>query len=254
MVVKNGGRKRAYKKRPLVKKKKVYNRQDIRQIAKNVIYKSAESKYFATSSLTSLSANGVGLEFGLVRTGYSQMRTIGFAAGSAAQVGGAGVLNYGLDPTTGNPRAIYALQHGRVFASGDANDYNMEGSYVTPSLNITTFNLQRLWHQTVDEIEAISATPYFVRVLRMCPRPIKSSRSDMDPQVDAFLDQFSQEIGVSNANFGQYELQMLKANTRKYKVFRTSVSQCARVSHGTHWTSAVELFRLGLSIMIAGNR
>lgn len=215
-------KKPVYKrKRKTVPKKRVYNKKDIRTIAKNVLMKEAESKYFSTASLFSLSGTAnSGLEFGLVRTGYSQMRTIGFAAGSAAQVGGGGVLNYGLDPTSGNPRAIYALQHGRVFASNDANGYDMEGSYVSPMLNITTFNLQRLFLNTTTESEAVNATPYFVRVLRIVPRPIKSSRSEMDPQADAFLDQYSQQIGVSNANFTQYELQMLKPNTKKYKVLQ----------------------------------
>jgi len=223
-------KKRTYRpKRKNVKKnKKCYNKGEIKKIAKNVLLGEAESKYYSTATLASLSQNdapgsvaGAGISFGLPRVGYPPMQVIGFASGSAAQVGGGGVLRYGLDPSTGNPRAIYALQHGRVFAAGDANGYAMEGSYTSPSLNITTFNLQRLIVDTLgSEVQSSITTPYFVRVVRVMPRPIKSSRSEMDPQVDLFLDQYSQEIGVSNANFKQYELQMLKVNTKKYKLIQ----------------------------------
>jgi hypothetical protein len=219
-------KKRVYRKKKTTRAKRPTYKQ-VRQIAKNVILGEAESKYYSTASLASLSQDGApgspagaGLSLGLPRTGYPQMQVIGFASGSAAQVGGGGILRYGLDPASGAPRAIYGLQHGRVFAAGDANGYAMEGSYTSPSLNITTFNLQRVIVDSLSETLAATSTPYFVRVVRVMPRPIKSSRSEMDPQVDLFLDQFSQEIGVSNGNFRQYELQMLKVNTKKYKLIQ----------------------------------
>ena len=46
------------KRKNVVKKKKVYNKQDIKQIAKNVLYKSAESKYFGCLSMDNLTNDG----------------------------------------------------------------------------------------------------------------------------------------------------------------------------------------------------
>ena len=211
--------RRNYKKKPMRKNSKGLNkteRKQTQQIAKKVLMKEAESKYFNVRTLSELSGtagDGAGLTMPISRGNYSQMRVLGFASGTGARTDNLSSLKYGLNTS------IQAIQHGRIFASGTATGFDIEGQYVTPSLSISTFNLERLYLSTSSSsADAISAVPYFVRVLRLCPRPKKGSFQTLDPETDAFLDQYSQEIGVRNTNFGHYELKMFKANSKKYQV------------------------------------
>ena len=194
-------------------------KRETREIAKKVLNSQAESKYFNVRDIDDLTNGGSGLVLVPARGSYPQMQVLGFATGTGAQTSGV-TLTYGVQPS-GAAKSIQALQHGRIFGSGDANGYDIQGSYVTPSLNTTEFNFQRITQSTTDDATAcLNTTPYMVRILRLTPRPVKGSFQDMNPNEDAFLDQFSQEIGIRAANFTHYELHLLKANSKKYKVIQ----------------------------------
>lgn len=190
-----------------------------KEIVQNEIKKEADNKYFNVRDMNEMTNGGVGLKLVPARSSYARMYVLGFATGTGAQTGGQDTLKYGYDAVDGETKSIQALQHGKIFPAGDTNGYDVQGSYVTPSLNITTFNLQRLYEAMSDQFDdALRTVPYLVRVLRLIPRPLKGSFQTMDPERDAFVDQFNQEIGIRNGNFKQYELHMLKPNTKKYSV------------------------------------
>ena len=159
--------KRSWKKKPIRKRpaKKVVTKRDVVKI----INRRAESKYFNVTPISSLKGTGdAGLSMVLARTGYPQMRVLGFQTGNGLSTNNS-AIDYGIN-------AITPLHLARIFAEGDANGYDMDGSYVTPSLAMTTFNLQRTYLDTTSgSDQAIECTPYYCRMLRLSPRPKKTS-------------------------------------------------------------------------------
>lgn len=209
------GKPRGRPRKKVYKKKSGLNKTEKKQV-KAIINRQAESKYFNVTPISQLKGSGdAGVEMILARAGYPQMRVLGFQTGNGLQTDNT-AIQYGISDIT-------ALNLARTFAAGDANGYDVEGSYVTPSLALSTFNIQRLYLDTTNgSDQALECTPYLVRMLRLSPRPKKSTYQTIVPNEDAFLDQFSQEIGIKDTNFGHYEIQMLKPNTKKYQVIQDS--------------------------------
>lgn len=205
------GRKPAAKSKP---KRGGLNKTEVKQtkqIAKRVLNQNSESKYFDVRTISQLSGAG---QAGIIPTParllYPQLYVVGFAAGEA-DVNNS-VLTYGQN-------TIEAIHHGRIHPDGQAQNQDIEGQYVRPSLSITTFDIQRIITGSDLSLEtARNMCPFMVRVLRLCPKPRKGSSQNLDPERDAFLDQNNQETGVADSTFEHYELLLLKANTKKYTV------------------------------------
>lgn len=180
-------------------------------IAKKVIKNTAETKYFDCKTIDQLSGiNYAGIIPTPARLAYPQLYVVGFASGSNNV--GATSLSYGQN-------TMEEILHGRIFPDGQANGQDIDGQYVTPSLAMTTFDIQRVVFTSDLTLSlARNSVPFMVRVLRLVPKPAKGSNQSVDPERDAFLSEKNQEIGVSNTNFQHYHLLMLKANNRKYTV------------------------------------
>jgi len=207
------GRPRGSTNKPKAKRGGL-NKTEVKQtraIAKKVINAKAESKYFDVRTISQLSGTGgAGIVPTPARLTYTQLYVQGFAVGENT-VGGT-ALNYGQN-------TLEAIEHGRVHPLGNSDNQNLEGQYATPSLSITTFDIQRIVNTSDITLElARQQVPLMVRVLRLVPRPQKGSSQDVNPEDDAFLTEGSQEIGVADADFQHYQLLMLKANTKKYQV------------------------------------
>ena len=59
-----------------------------------------------------------------------------------------------------------------------------------------------------------------MRMIRVQPRMKKYSDVEINPKGDLFVDQYGEAIGVNSGGFNTMELELLKINSRKYKVIQ----------------------------------
>ncbi len=188
------------------KKRAVRSVAQVKKIAKSVIYKEAESKYFNT-------ADHIERTVAVAHTG-SDMTVLGFTTGDDLDAVAGSTYQYG----TGNMRALNVH---RVFdrsSSGSDAYLSLEGFYATPVFCQSRFLIERTTTNSGNASVPSQTLPYFCRVLRLVPRPRKSSNQDVQPNVDAFMDEQGQPTGVFNSSFDKLKLISYKVNTRKYMV------------------------------------
>lgn len=198
-------KKRPTKKR--MKRSKLTTVSEVKQIAKKVVYGIAESKYFNTTThVEKIPAT--------IQT-LSQMTCLGFTTGDVLDSVAGSSYQYG---TT----SMRTLNMPRVYDANDGaplNNLALEGLYATPSFCQSRFLIERVALATGNVTNSPNrACPYYVRILRLQPRPRKSSNQDVQPNLDAFLDKNGLGKGVFTAGFNKLDLFTLKPNTRKYNV------------------------------------
>jgi len=194
----------------------------VKTIVKSEIKANADSKYFRVATIDDLSggADGSGQDMFQARNNYPQMNVIGYSTGTGARLDGLNTYKYGFQGTAS--KSIRALSLARLFGADEGNQTlvgnKLEGNTCQPSYSKTEWNIQRLFDQVSTENTGKDVAPYFVRILRLVPRVKKGEYQDIDPENDAFQDQFGRDIGVNNANFNNYDLQLCRPNKRKYYV------------------------------------
>lgn len=191
---------------------------EARAIAQKTVNKAAESKYFACSSLK----NANGMHRARSDTGGIAVR--GYATCENKNQDGTQIA-YGRSTADNSTEYLGELNMNRTQANGSGSDHEkaqaVVGSYATPSYAASTFILERDYIATNAEAadyETLNAAPYYVRVLRICPRASKFTNTDIDPESDAFVDETGLATGISHTSFGPQELMLYKANSRKYRV------------------------------------
>jgi hypothetical protein len=196
-------KKRGYKKR---KRTAVKSVAQVKKIAKSVIYKEAESKYMNTSDHNERQV------FPIQTAG--NMTCLGFTTGDELDAVAGSNYQYG----TGSMRPLNVH---RVFDRGgsDPTSYqSLEGFYATPTFCQSRFTIERTITNTGNQNTPAQVLPYYCRVLRLVPRPRKSSNQSVQPNLDAFLDEQGLPTGVFVAGFDKLKLMTYKVNTRKYSV------------------------------------
>jgi hypothetical protein len=202
MPAKRGYRKKSYRK----KKTAVKTVSQVKKIAKSVIYKEAESKYFQTADHSERAPD--------VAHSGSDMCVLGFTTGDDLDAVAGSTYQYG----TQNMRALNVH---RVFdrSSSGADAYlSLEGFYATPTFCQSRFLIERTITNSGSGAVPAQTLPFYCRVLRLVPRPRKSSNQSVQPNVDAFMDEQGQPTGVFNSTFNKLKLITYKVNTRKYIV------------------------------------
>ncbi len=87
------------------------------------------------------------------------------------------------------------------------------------------------------------ALTYKIRMVRIRPRALKGSFQQIDPKVDAFLDQYNEPFGIATTNaagentFSQFEFHMAKVNTRRYQVLQDDTYTMGSSGNRTDLTS-----------------
>lgn len=179
----------------------------IKEIAKNVVYGIAESKYFNTTGHTE--------QVPVSTQTLANMTCLGFTTGDDTDSTTGSSYQYG----TANMKK---LNVNRVFDrnSGDPKNYlSLEGFYATPSFCQSRFVVEReILNTGTSTVPPPKTLPYYVRVLRLMPRTRRSSNQSVDPNLDAFLDEQGLATGVFVAGFSKLQLMTYKANSRKYQV------------------------------------
>ena len=209
------------KKRGRPKKQSGLNKTEVKQVstlAKRVVNKMAETKYFNVS-------------------GFKHSKPLYYARANVKNIGVRGYstcenknsqgtrIAYGRDTASGNVEYLDELNMNRCFSNSSGSDYYksqaIEGAYVAPSFQQSTFVLERETAYTVaeaSEYNSLKCAPYYVRIIRVSPRASKFSTIDVDPQNDLFVDEFGEATGINIPGFSTHQLMTLKLNGRKYKI------------------------------------
>ena len=159
------------------KKSSVKTVAQVRKIAKAVLYKEAESKYMDTSDY---------VERGVVPVQtLANMTCLGFTTGDELDAVSGADYQYGT--TDMRPMNVH-----KVFdrAASSPNDYqNIEGFYLSPTFCQSRFVIERTITNSGNATVPSQTLPYFCRVLRLVPRPRRSSNQSVNPNLDAFVDE-----------------------------------------------------------------
>lgn len=195
-----------------VKRSKKITRSDVKTIAKSVVLSTAESKYFNTE----------GAQYNTELTPHyikptDVMTCLGFATGSINDPETETTFQYGNG-------SMKTLNLNRLYGANAAEPYNqfaLDGMYCNPSFAQSRFLIERTAQDFSNAaVEPNRACPYYVRVLRLQPRPMKTTNQSVTPEIDAFLDVQGLPTGVSQLGFSKLDLVTLKPNSRKYKVIQ----------------------------------
>lgn len=228
---KRGMRKRTYgrstrpksSKKGLTKKEKTQTR----KIAKSVVNKMAESKYFNVSrEIGEVPLNSAWWTSGTVQ---SEIGVLGFTTGfekATDQNGATIAYKYGVNPVNGAGKNMESLELNRVFESTSPSpleQYSVEGNTIRPAYAETNWLLNRLAGNTEQFNDLANGCNYKVRMVRCKPRPTKGSFNRVHPENDLFLDQANHEFGISTIQsgvrvFNPFELMLAKTNSRKYQI------------------------------------
>jgi hypothetical protein len=207
----------------------------VKTIAKKAVNSMAETKYFNTNAgIARFVPNPIWRYADPVsQTTYnSDITCFGFTTGLPRNTNSNGdqvVFKYGQNRSTAQEIEMGDLALNQIFSDQDSipqrAQYAIEGVTIRPSFNEVQWVLERPVLSPT-ELNYQSATILHCRIVRVVPRSIKGSfgPSKLDPKNDLFLDQLNEPFGVATRNnvgkpvFGQYEFNMAKVNSRRYKV------------------------------------
>jgi hypothetical protein len=200
-------------------KKAGLNKTEIKQVkaeAKKVVNKMTETKYFDCKSIQ----NSMSLH--RARSNVNGIGVRGFATCEDKNAQGTRI-QYGRNESNA-VQYLTELNMNKAFALSDASGVAANavvGHYCNPSLALSEFILERDYIQTSgngSDYTTLNVAPYFVRVLRLVPRPSKLSTVTIDPENDAFVNELGTATGIADSAFGPQELMLYKPNSRKYRV------------------------------------
>ncbi len=202
-----------------------------------IINKKAESKYM--QSVYNL--QGQSFKFQSSSAAENEIMVRGFAVGTG-EIGGV-AATYGYESIGGAARVITPMHMSRTFdatveAATDYGAYIPDGKYVSPSMTKCTWRIFRDIIDTADTEKVRTSSQYICRFIRVMPRNLKFSDTDYTPSLDLFVNNFGLAYGVDSPpdthtkNFGLFEMQTSKINSRKYKVIedKTFSLDCPNIS------------------------
>jgi hypothetical protein len=201
-------------KRVLPKRRKT----QVKTIAKKAVNNLAETKYFNVS-------------------GYKENKGLFFASATKKGIGVRGYctcenknsqnvkIPYGVSVVDSTVEYLDELNMNRCFARDSSTDFFKSqaicGAYASPSFAQSTFTLEREVGYITGEgsdYSTLNNTPYFVRMVRVSPRPSKLSTVTINPSTDLFVDEWGRHTGISDSTFLNHQLMNYKVNGRKYKI------------------------------------
>lgn len=192
-----------------------------------MVNKKAETKYFQPE----YNLIGQSLKYQSSTAANQEIMVRAFTVGP----GGLAIQNetYGYESTGGSARSITPIHMARTFdaslTGSPAESYGAnvpDGKYVNPSLCKCTWRLHRSKVDTSDAEQERVAAPYIVRFIHVRPRQSKYSDTTLQPRTDLFMNNYGVAFGIDSAsnnyqqNFGLFELETSKVNTRKYIVVK----------------------------------
>jgi hypothetical protein len=193
-------------------------KKETKAIVNATLNRKLESKYFNCKSITD------SIALYRCRTNTNGIGVRGFATCEDKNAQGTRI-QYGRDTSDNSVKYLTELNMNRSFSDQDSagteRSNSIVGHYCNPSLAQSEFILERDYLQSSaggSDYSTLNVAPYFVRVLRLCPRPTKLSTVDIDPENDAFVNELGQQTGVADSAFGPAQLMLYKVNSRKYKV------------------------------------
>jgi hypothetical protein len=203
-----------YTKKGLTKTEK----SQVKNIAKKAVNTLAETKYFNVS-------------------GFKENKPLHYASINKKGMGVRGYctcenknsqnvkITYGVETVGEDTAYIDELNMNRCFSRDSSTDFFKSqaicGAYASPSFAQSTFVLEREVAYITGEASDYSTlnhAPYFVRMVRVSPRPSKLSTVSIMPSTDLFVDEWGRHTGISDSTFLNHQLMTYKLNGRKYKI------------------------------------
>ncbi len=203
-------------------------RKQVNSIAKKAVNSMAETKYFETVANIAKSVPNPIWKNG---TNLSEVSCLGFMTGdnqflTTLSGPNAQPVYYGVDITNGSEVQMANLNMNKIFTTNDAIESRrqqaIDGNSIRPSYAEVQWYLER--PQIDIGSTPLNAAPIQVRIIRVRPRAVRGSNQPVNPKNDLFLDQYNEPFGVASETtgnvpiFSNYEFQMAKVNTRRYRV------------------------------------
>lgn len=203
-------------------------RTQTRAIARSVVSKMAETKYFDVAKYIGEEPFLTAWKSGNTE---SEIAVLGFTTGfEKAKLNPSTdqAYKYGVNDA-GNNINMNGLDLNSIYTGNEANPQEraqaIEGNTIRPSYAETNWLLVRSAGETDGIADVSNGLNYKVRMIRAKPRARKGSYMDVNPREDLFLDQTNGEFGISSVLYGTtvqkfnaYEFNMAKANSRKYHI------------------------------------
>lgn len=233
-------------KKATIKAKYGLNKVEKKQVGtlvKKKVNSMAETKYFNTQAgIAKFIPNPVWKS----GTTLSEVTCMGFTTGnneffSTLSGPNSPPIYYGVGASTGDETEMTPLNLNKVFTSENTNlsrsQQSIVGNSIRPNYNQVQWYLER----PTTSSGALNSAPIQVRMIRVKPRAARGSFQPANPKADLFLDQYNEPIGVASTTsggipiFGNYEFQMAKVNSRRYKVISDKVfTMSASTSSGAN--------------------
>jgi hypothetical protein len=209
------------KRKPRPKKKTGLNKTEKKQtkaIVKREISKNQHVKYFNSLSVEGgedpqnpLPTNVVG--------SLRQVSVIGYSS-TTNKNSDNDTLLYGRQ----NIRELFlARPFKKADPDTDESPNALNGQYCLPKSAKMQMSIERVGFNVDTEAtndpvqEATEALPISFRVVKISIKAQKGNQIQTDPNVDLFLDQFGNEIGIDSPNFNRLVCKYSPINTKKYK-------------------------------------
>jgi len=113
-------------------------------------------------------------------------------------------------------------------AESDLGAMRPDGKNVTPVSCKSRWRINRSYTSLPETAEVSGATdfppglgntlPVICRMIRITPKGAKGTETELDPDTDAFQDEYGRKTGISADSFDSAELLFYKINTRRYHV------------------------------------
>lgn len=205
---------RFYSKKGLNKTEKT----ETKQIVKREIAKNQHVKYFNSLSVEA-GEDPQAPAVSAVATALKQVSVIGYS--STTNKNAAGVTQqYGSQ----NIRELFLARPFKEGATDPELSPNaLNGQYCLPKTARTDFCIERVGFNvdtqaTNDPVtEAAEALPISFRVVRIGFKAQAGNQVVVDPNVDLFIDQFGNEIGIDSDDFNRMVCKYAPINSKKYK-------------------------------------
>lgn len=199
----------------------------VKKIAEKTVNSMAESKYFDTNFVQAETPSVAWND--LTSGDKSEVSVYAFSTGYNRQILPSSTETnvYGQSISTGANVNITNLRMNKVYQSNAAHEpfrlFAPDGQTLRPSFNECKWNLNYFAQDTTSDYT--NGLAYCIRMVRVRPRMLKASFSQVDPENDLFLDQHNQDYGIQTYDtdasmflFGRDDFYLAKVNSRKYQV------------------------------------
>lgn len=214
--------KKKQTKRKIKVSKPVMKKTDVEKIAKNVVKRVAEKKWFNTEQLgvsnPTLPTN---------ETSNARFSGIGFSTTEDVNDKGEPIMFCGQQVK--QMLCLRPWSANSPDADSEREALAMEGKWLQPVSSKSRFRLSR-FHSKIDEQSSVTPgnpdypvklaenCPVICRIMRVTPKLSSGIKTELAPNEDLFINEYGEACGPETENFDILEILFYKINKRRYTV------------------------------------